>query len=410
VDRRRALLASFGAVLLLVAIVVVLVLRDDPAPSTRIAAGDAMATSTTAVATTTTTEVLVTTTSEAPPTSAMADPKPPSTAPTGRRLLLTDRDGKWRLEALDTGAQHCVEIVAGEVESGPLLCDAAATTRPVGDIVAFDVGAHRMMVAVADPSLTGFTGYPRASGNITNDQGQVGVDPDRPGMAYIAGFAALHSHPAVDVILFSAPHTVGHVLLPEHAGVVTAAAVEIRTTSPYGRWPGYRKAANTAFLWGSPADVGFYDGPAGTTCVLYRRYGRSPQVLGDVCAPAAPTRAITAATLTVDRDSYAQSWLQPTVVLDSTVAGWHCELSSGEQSTVSPGFYPDPRGGRFIAGVPRNSLLNPFNASSVTIVATDRTGAEVDRLSLPVPGRTPTSSTTTTTTTTSASTTTTTPG
>ena len=78
----------------------------------------------------------------------------------------------------------------------------------------------------------------------------------------------------------------GNVLLPETAGRFASADVALTTTTPYGRWPGYRKSNMTGALFGSPSDVGFYDGADGATCVLYRRYGRFPHLLGDACAPA----------------------------------------------------------------------------------------------------------------------------
>ena len=391
-----------GAVGLLAAAVAITAIRGDTAPPTRVAAGgdattdaEKSTTTTSPITSTTAESVTTSTTSAGPTTTTTARPRPATTTtlppvPTTRRTLVSDRSGAWRLDALDTGARRCVEVVAGAYSSGALLCDAPATsTRPVGDVVALDVGQHRMMVAVADPTLTGFTGYPRIGGIITNDTGQVVADPSRPGMAYLVGFAAMFSHPAVDVILFSAPHTVGRVLLPEPAGAIPAADDDLTTAAPYGRWPGYRKAENTAFLFGSPADVGFYDGPGGTTCALYRRYGLHARVLGDICSGPAPARAIIDATLLIDPDSVAGTWAHPVLLLDMSVTEWRCELSSQEPCTVAPGLYADPHGGTFRVGVPQNSLLNPKGASTVTLVAIDRSGIELDRrtLTIPVPAR-----------------------
>jgi hypothetical protein len=298
--------------------------------------------------------------------------------------LLRDPRGAWSLDIVIDGGHRCVEATVGGRITSSLLCDAPPTTRPIGDVAVLDAGqSQRLLVAVADPAVTRFEGYPREGGATSLDTAAVAVDPDHEQPTYLAGIVTAPG--PTDLLILSPPHTLADLVLPTGVGSVAASSVELHTDGPYGRWPGYRKAGSTGYWYGGVQEVGFYDGPEGRTCALYRRFGRPEQLLADLCPSMPAEPGIADARLVVDDAASSALRLQPVLVVDGPATGWRCELSDGRACPINPLFLADPKGTGRAMGAPSISALDPASTDSVTFIATGRDGRELSRTTVPVP-------------------------
>lgn len=395
--RARAAVATL-TVMVVVAGAVAVAVRDDGRATTTVAAGgvdDAGAdrfdgaTSTTQTDQPEATSIpplapVTTATSQPVTSSTAATTTPPDPAPPGRRNLVAARDGGWVLRAVDDGL-GCVELEAAGQSYGRLLCGAAPATTVVGDLVTIDVGGSHFLVAVVAEGVTGFSGYPRAAGQISNDAGATGSDPKRPGLHYLAGMTAIRSHPVVDVLVRGEQDSLARLVVPAEVGAFPAGSFELHTTAPYGRWPGYRYGGMSGLFGGGVQEIGFYDGPGGVTCVLYRRLGRVDRMFLDACPSRVDGRAIAHAVLSPENPGSGSGYSQPVVVLDGPVTGWRCELSGGSPCSISPYLVKDPRNSGRALGVPNTSVQSPGSHREVVFIALQGQ-AEAGRMTVAVDG------------------------
>lgn len=362
--RRRAIGATLAAVSVLVPLTVAVVNRNDRPTDTQLATRPVPLVTTTttgvdgvpdptgdepvgepgAMPTPTTAVTLV-----APPTvtapPAPSGPAPVVTAPpTGAALpVVADPANRWQLVVAGQGGARCVQLVVGGRVHGSLLCGAKPAESIHGDLVSLDTSIGRMVVVVVDPSVTGFAAYPQAGGRI-NLRGAAGPDRQVDAMAYAAGEVG-GSGVSTQLIIEAGAQRPAKLTVPPASGVVPAGAVEVKTTGPYGVWPGYRKAGFTGFLFAGNQEVGFYDGPGDKPCLLYRRFtGPAEALLLDQCgagAKAFPSNSF-AELLPTGVASFERYFL-PAIVSDVPLTSWRCELSTG-RACGGAELLADPKG------------------------------------------------------------------
>jgi hypothetical protein len=317
----------------------------------------------------------------------------PTTGAAGTRRLVADSAGvteqqlpPFKLFVADRGTSHCVELdTKGKTYAG-LLCGAASTKKPIGDLVVVDIGGQRAVVAVAAPTVTGLTtqvGQP--SGSVT------GLDPSRSGVSYVGAVLAAGSS-GVNLLVQNGDNSVARIVVPDKAGAVAAAKVTQVDAKPYGTWPGYKKAGYTGLYWGGHQDIGFYDGAGGVRCVLYRRFGGDAErVLADAC-PAKSAGAPVPLAVLIPTKSGDPRWFHILAVADVPVDGYTCQVPSGAScgtggspdTPPSPVRAPDPTGSGRTAFGEFVTPVDPAGADHVTLVF-QTGGHEVARLDVPVP-------------------------
>lgn len=282
-------------------------------------------------------------------TTSLGNPGGPTTTSppeTVRRPVLADRGGRWQLLSVGQGASRCLELVAGSRVHGSLLCGSGPTTAVVGDLVALETAIGRMVVAVASPTVTGFDAYSQAAGGREPNSGQAAADPlGVAGLAYVAGTVGGGGAPS-ELVMAAGEQTPAKVIVPVADGAFRAAELKVKTSAPYGVWPGYRRAGLTGFVFAGNQEVGFYDGPGGVRCLLYRRFtGPAERLLADQCpAPPGPQPpfAAYAELLPAGVANFERVYL-PALVTDLRVTGWRCELSTGA-TCGSAQVHADPKG------------------------------------------------------------------
>lgn len=346
--RRRAM-AAFAALAVLTPLTLVAVNGDDDPDRVRLATEPDPALTTTSTLADSLVPFPTTEPTLTPPTLTVTIPPttpdtPTTTQPAGtaRRPVVADRAGRWKLAAFGEGPKSCLELVAGEKVHGPLLCGSGRATSVVGDVVTLDTPAGRMAVAVVDPTVTGFAAYPQGPGRL-GLLGEAGTDPTPTGLTYAAGEIGAAGVTS-QLVIAAGVQTPAKVTLPAANGPIPAGSVDITTSGPYGVWPGYRRAGLTGFVFGGNQEVGFYDGPGGRPCLLYRRFtGPAERLLIDQCAArdAYPSDAF-AELLPAGVANFEQYFLTA-VVSDVPVTSWRCELSTGELCTGTQ-LYADPKG------------------------------------------------------------------
>lgn len=274
-------------------------------------------------------------------------PPPPSIPPIQpeRRKILEDRDGIWALYARDFGAERCLELTVRAVfTSDALLCGAPAAQTHVGRLAVVDTPEGRIAVAVVDPSVSAFDPLPQTGGRIWANSGQAAADVAEPGMAYGAGIISDRDG-AVELLIESGEDKIAGLTIPRARGTFEASNLNVRTSAPYGRRPGYRMGTRAGLFWGGHQQLGFYDDDARNRCVLFARFlGPNERTLFDGCPASDASRPAVLATLVAtgvpDRDQYVQT----VVISDSGIDGFRCRLPSGEDCSSSTTVATDPAG------------------------------------------------------------------
>jgi hypothetical protein len=318
-----------------------------------------------------------TTTSTTAPSNEITEPPPPA-----RHRLASDASRGWDLLLVEGDPRNCLELVVGQWKQDSVLCDARPAPKLIGDVAALNTPLGRIVVAVVDPSVT-------ALDPGVGTPGRAARHPDDPALAYAAAPAgAGESGHLPELMLHSDEHTIGRILLPVKAGLITPAEMTIMTDKPYGRWPGYRKAGYTGLFFGGNQVVGFYDGPGDRTCVLYRRLGsRWEEVLVDACPERAPNDPLAFAALVPTPPLDTPAPETPYILLavtDRPVSQWQCRLPSsascgGDHHDV----FADPSGSGRTALAQFIGMVTPGPHDHVELVITS--SGETLHAKVPVP-------------------------
>lgn len=322
------------------------------------------------------------------PRPAVTVPRPVPTVPPApvavdqRWTLAEDGVKGWALTVATTSEGRCLEFTVSTFSSGTLLCDAAPVPPGaiLGDLITFNTPIGRAVVAVVHPSIDGWSTTPSLA-----QQRQAAPDPavQRGAYAYVGGLLGGPVGPNASATLFfrQGDNTVARSSVALGEGIVRPGQSVTKTAMPYGVWPGYRMAGTTGFFWGGNEEVGFYDGPNGVRCLLYRRLGGdSEAVILDLCTPKLATQAIPYAELlppdtgmAAGRTVVPNSGILVVLVDGLPVTGWRCKLSSGAACGGSSGgptrtpVIHDPAGsGRSMLGYFPGSL-NFGDATTVTV-------------------------------------------
>lgn len=312
-------------------------------------------------------------------TSTSTTEAPSEPAPPGRRRLLGDSTLGWELLAVDDNPDRCLELVVGPWVQGSLLCAAEPATRLIGDVTAVDTPIGRMVVAVVDPSVTSIN-------PVVGLPGKAGPDRITSTISYAAAQAGAGAGGHLpELLLASGDNTIARVILPAKTGLIRPAEMTVVNTPPYGRWDGYRGAGYAGLFFGGNQEVGFYDGPGDTTCILYRRLGsRWEELLADACPARQPDRAVAFARLVpTPVDGPEKSYIV-VAVTDRPVTGWRCELPGGAHCGGGTQVTPDPKGSGRIALTQFADMATPRGASRITLVLVNGT-EEVARDEVDVP-------------------------
>lgn len=332
-----------------------------------------------------------------PPTwvqPAVTAPSPTVTQPAPvvmadeRWTLAEDAAKGWALTVMTSSEGRCLEFTVSTFSSGPLLCDAApvAPGSILGDLITFNTPIGRAVVAVVHPSIDGWSTSP-----YLIRQSKVAPDPVAHRRAYAYAGGLLVAPPplngSVTLYLRQGDNTVARSSFAVGEGVVPPGQSITHTAMPYGVWPGYRMAGTTGFFWGGNEEVGFYDGPNGVRCLLYRRLGGdSEAVILDLCAPRSTTESILYAKLLppdtgmpAGRPVVSDSGILVVLVDGLAVTGWRCEVNPGGVCGGSSGgpmrtpVIHDPAGsGRSMLGNFPGSLKFG-DAATVTVFPLDGT-------------------------------------
>jgi hypothetical protein len=290
-----------------------------------------------------------------PPTSSTA-PAPPTTtadrSTPGRRQIAASAgdatasgDASWTLFLTGDGGSRCLELETQGKTYRKLLCETSkAATNPIGDAVVVDVGSgRRAVVAVVQPRVTTLAWLYGDTARRT------GPDPDRPGIQYGATITQSGTQPVdrpLEVVAYAGEDAVAAVDLPPAPGVTRESALKERTGKPYGTWPGYRRTATTGFYWAGNQEIGFYDGPNGTPCVLYRRLGGMAEgMMADACPAKDGSKPVPFATLIPSNKAAAPDQFHVLAVADVPIDSWTCTYgSSGPTTSTTVGNTNHPPG------------------------------------------------------------------
>jgi hypothetical protein len=306
----------------------------------------------------------------------------------GPRVLLAESSASdqgqkpWKLWVGGTGAKRCLTLDVSGTSNPGLLCDAPAADRPFGASHAVAAGDNVLaMVSVVEPRVTAIAQW----NEMIASSSRVVADPARAGISYAVSLQPTGGMNPIQMFAAVGTNHIAVMDVPKAPGPLSGAALNQRTDKPYGIWPGYRKVGISGFYWGGMQDYGFYDGPNGIACVLYRRLGASEEkMFADACPAKDAARPVPFATLSADRRDGSGGW-RFLAVSDVLIDAYSCARPDGSSCTPGePHIYPDPGGsGRYVA-CEFLSIIDDQGADHLTFTFTNA-GATITTVNVPVP-------------------------